>query len=312
MTPSPIRLAEVDASTEREYMAGYLFPCGYLSMLYADGGNGKSVLATAAALNIAAGIPFLGNSVTTSSTLYIDFELTPKDSKIIAERIAYGVGLDNIPSDLWYLPARENGDSLSEVLAWLPQWVVPNGIRFIVLDSLSIALEVEPREFSPVIRALRTTNWLSEANAAMLILDHQAKQQAGESYSSKTPLGAIVKRNLCRSVWQIQHKGGSSFVLRHEKDNFIHLREPLNFEIEFGENDDGPIVFAVKEKQDSISKDQGKILELLISHPGGMSVADIAKALGKPATSVAVQVNRLHKKSLVCSENRGIWRPKTS
>jgi hypothetical protein len=284
-------------------------------MLYADGGHGKSVLATYATIAVASGTPFLGYPTTQSSVLYIDFELSAEDTKRVADRIQEGLELTAFPDTVWYLPAREDGNDLTEILQWLPDWIVENEVKFIVLDSLSIALETEPQEARPVIRALKSTNWLKAADCAMLILDHQRKKQNDDDkYENKTPLGTVVKRNLCRAVWQLEMQP-KRFVLRHEKDNFLTRLPDLFFRVDFG-NDVGPIKF-ITIPQEDIDEDKRHraesyqaVLACVNENPEGIANQGVVVATGIRDDRVAVILSRLGWQKQIKHLGRGLWAPK--
>src|SRR4029453_4677772 len=75
----------------------------------------------------------------------------------------------------------------------------------------------------------------------VILLDHQAKLQAGESYTAKMPFGSVYKFNRARSVWQIekaefQGAGTLELLLRHIKSTFGPLRKgPFGVRLTFKE-----------------------------------------------------------------------------
>ncbi len=282
-------------------------------MLYADGGNGKSVLSTYAAVAVAAGLPFLGVPTTQSSVIYIDFECTRDDTREITGRICNGLGIP-IPRTLKYLPAREDGNELTELLAWLPAIVLDGGYGFVILDSLSIALETEPQEARPVMKALKSTNWLKAANCAMLVLDHQSKNLGDDTYAGKTPLGTVAKRNLCRQAWQLE-KRPMEYILRDKKENFQALKDDLHFKIDYS-NDVGPIIFSVTPTEELATDKEARavtyrmVLACVNEHLDGVSNTDIIATTGLEEPRVNVILSRLGKQKQIKHLGRGLWAPK--
>jgi hypothetical protein len=73
-----------------------------------------------------------------------------------------------------------------------------------------------------------------------LIIDHQSKVQAGQSYQNKGAFGSVYKNNLARSVIQVEAKesgeGTLTVRLRHKKHNFGPLAEPFGAKLYFTED----------------------------------------------------------------------------
>ena len=73
----------------------------------------------------------------------------------------------------------------------------------------------------------------------MLIIDHQAKLQAGESYQRKGAFGSVYKANLARSVVQAEAtergEGTLTLRIRQKKHNFGPLADPFGVELAFSE-----------------------------------------------------------------------------
>jgi hypothetical protein len=74
---------------------------------------------------------------------------------------------------------------------------------------------------------------------AVLIIDHQSRLQAGQSYQSKGAFGSVFKSNLARSVIQAQatERGECTLTvrLRQKKHNFGPLAEPFGVKLSFSE-----------------------------------------------------------------------------
>jgi hypothetical protein len=72
-----------------------------------------------------------------------------------------------------------------------------------------------------------------------LIIDHQSKLQAGQSYQSKGAFGSVYKNNLARSVIQVEAtergEGTLTVLVRQKKHNFGPLAEPFGAKLGFSE-----------------------------------------------------------------------------
>jgi hypothetical protein len=77
------------------------------------------------------------------------------------------------------------------------------------------------------------------SGVAVLIIDHQSKLQAGQSYQSKGAFGSVFKSNLARSVLQVEAtergEGTLTVRVRQKKHNFGPLVEPFGIKLDFSE-----------------------------------------------------------------------------
>ncbi len=74
---------------------------------------------------------------------------------------------------------------------------------------------------------------------AVLIIDHQSKLQAGQTYQHKGAFGSVFKSNLARSVLQVEAtergEGTLTARVRQKKHNFGPLAEPFGIKLDFSE-----------------------------------------------------------------------------
>jgi hypothetical protein len=74
-----------------------------------------------------------------------------------------------------------------------------------------------------------------------LLIDHQARQQAGEGYQSKGAFGSAYKEHLSRSLIQVEagdrsaEQGTLNVRLRHKKTNFGTLADPFDVSLSFSD-----------------------------------------------------------------------------
>jgi DNA-binding MarR family transcriptional regulator len=77
--------------------------------------------------------------------------------------------------------------------------------------------------------------------ATPLLVDHQARQQAGEGYQAKGAFGSAYKEHLSRSLIQVEagdrsaDQGTLNVRLRHKKTNFGALVEPFDVSLSFSD-----------------------------------------------------------------------------
>lgn len=210
-----------------------LIPDGFPSMIYGAGGMGKSFLS--AYLGIEAcrgGQKFIGCTFPEEplNTLIIDYELDEDVQAGRAQKIARGLNLAGIPENLhYYAPTKPAAKALPEFRGLIKR----HDIRFVIIDSWggSGVDGGNPEDTTAFLTELRNMG------IATLILDHQAKSQAGESYDSKTAFGSVYKFNMCRSVFQLSKVGDGknpmTLCLRHKKSNFSALVDDLIFDLHF-------------------------------------------------------------------------------
>jgi DprA winged helix domain len=80
-----------------------------------------------------------------------------------------------------------------------------------------------------------------ETGATPLLVDHQARQQAGEGYQSKGAFGSAYKEHLSRSLIQVEagdrsaEQGILNVRLRHKKTNFGTLCDPFDVVLSFSD-----------------------------------------------------------------------------
>jgi hypothetical protein len=222
-----LRLADVANASSVSYLLQGYIPDGFLTTLYGEGGTGKSMLALTIAISAASGIPFCGIPVRLApAVLYVDFELSAGVQRDRAQGIAEGLGI-NLPRNVFYL---EPDKPLPGAIDGIEAACNETGADFVIIDSTGAGAAGEDQQNEQFVT--RTYNRLRSTGLTLLMLDHQAKRQIGQSYEGKTPYGNVYKFNLSRSVIQIR-RSGSAIELTHKKHNFGALqplrRVPLDF-----------------------------------------------------------------------------------
>src|SRR3712207_4329159 len=109
-----------------------------------------------------------------------------------------------------------------------------------VVDSLGLALQGDAEAARDVIGFFqKSIEPFRTEGVAVLIIDHQSRLQAGQSYQSKGAFGSVFKTNLARSVIQAQAtergEGTLKVRLRQKKHNFGPLAEPFGVKLSFSE-----------------------------------------------------------------------------
>jgi hypothetical protein len=94
---------------------------------------------------------------------------------------------------------------------------------------------------------------------AVIVIDHQARTQAGERYQSKSAFGSVYKTNLARSVIQVEatERGEDSLTLRlrQKKHTFGAVSDPFGAKITFGDS----VIVETEELDDADLAEEGTL-----------------------------------------------------
>jgi hypothetical protein len=167
--------------------------------------------------------------------LYADFELDEAEQHRRARRLAIGLGLPDVPEAFEYVQLADLSPQAAEAV--LLDWVAAHPDGLVIVDSVGAAAITDlekAQAVAQVFRGLRSLN-----PGGLLLIDHQAKLQAGQDYRDKTPFGSVYKYNLSRVVWQselVESQPGEAWViLRNTKNNLGPLQGEIGAKLTFGE-----------------------------------------------------------------------------
>jgi hypothetical protein len=239
LKPEAVRFSEMEPPGPRRYLLKDLLLAAYVTLLYGDGGVAKSLLALALAIAISGDSrKWLGRKVENCSVLYVDFELDAEEQTRRVYQLCRGLGLDCPPDDLLYMSAL--GFTARQAFEAALAVCEEHGIGLLVVDSYGIALQGDAEASRDVIGFHQEVVEPFRAKGiAVLIIDHQSRLQAGQSYQSKGAFGSVFKTNLARSVIQAEAtergEGTLTVRLRHKKHNFGPLAEPFAVKLSFSE-----------------------------------------------------------------------------
>ena len=212
----------------QRYRVWPMVPEGVSSVLFGEGGTGKSFIATLAAILVQTGGSFVGMRAEQGNALYLDYETSPETLNERVRAICDGLNIE--PFDLLY---RYSYHPLADDLDALRDMIIEHGISFVVVDSLGPACGGDPNDAE---MAIRMFNALRELRVTALLIDHIAKSQ--QEGSKPSPYGSVYKVNLARSVWQIKQGKrsedmASSVGIYHRKANLGPLRSPFGLTMHF-------------------------------------------------------------------------------
>jgi hypothetical protein len=212
----------------QRYRLWPMVPEGVSTVLFGEGGTGKSFIATLAAVLVQSGGAFVGLRAEQGNVLYLDYETS---AETLNERVAaICTGLQIPPFDIQY---RYSFHPLADDIDSLRDMITDGGISFVVVDSLGPACGGDPNDAE---MAIRMFNALRELRVTALLIDHIAKNQT--EGGKPTPYGSVYKVNLARSVWQIKQGErsedlASTVGIYHRKANYGPLRAPMGLTMRF-------------------------------------------------------------------------------
>jgi hypothetical protein len=234
-----VKFSDMEMPGPRRYLLKDLVLAAYVTLLYGDGGVAKSLLALALAVAVAGGSgKWLGRGVESCPVLYVDFELDAEEQARRVHQLCRGQELDTPPENLLYMSAL--GHAAGEAFASALEACIEHSVGLMVVDSLGPALQGDAEAARDVIGFFqKSIEPLRAEGIAILIIDHQSRLQAGQSYQSKGAFGSVFKTNLARSVIQAQAtergEGTLTVRLRQKKHNFGPLAEPFGVKLSFTE-----------------------------------------------------------------------------
>ena len=220
-----------------------IFPEGFPTSLYGEGGIMKSMIALHMLLHISSGrerwcrFPVSGQR----ACLFIDFELDRWEQGTRSGKLAAGMGLEEVPYDLHYLWA--SGYDSRRVFALAQREVKQHRIGVVCVDSVGLALQGDSIAGADVIEFFRTRcDAFKRLGTAVLLVDHQSGLLPGQSYQQKRQYGSVYKGYLSRSRLQLQKDpaegtrvDGMRVIVRQNKSNFSPQR-PFKVEVTFEED----------------------------------------------------------------------------
>ena len=250
------------------------------TVLFADGGTGKSLFGLAIAVAIASGAPVLGvRSEAVCRVAYLDWE---SDAETHADRrraICAGVGISDREAPVYY---RRQAASMAESAPHIRRFIAENQIGFAVIDSLGMARGGEPESADSTIRLFNAARTLG---IPWLGVDHVTKN-GGEGQTR--PFGSIYTHNSARLTWgleKVEDAGNGKLILattNHKTNNGKSLGR-RGYDTEIREDERGRMTFA-----SYASKDIRDIPGFFDRLGQPQQIAEVLKRNGK-ATAADIQ-----------------------
>jgi AAA domain len=308
-----VRLGEVEQPGPRRYVVEDLIPAGYPTLWHGDGGVAKSMLALSLGVSVAGEAKtWLGRVVEPAPVLYLDFELEAEEQARRVWQLCRGAGLKAPPTDLLYVSAV--GHATRDALQAALRTCEEHAAALLVVDSLGPALQGDAEAARDVIGFYRASmDPFRALGVAVLIIDHQARLQAGESYQRKGAFGSVYKANLARSVIQAEAteraEGALSLRIRQKKHNFGPLVDPFGVKLSFSEESVSVEVLELEatDLAEEATLTAPERIKLALQE-GPRYPSEIAETTGMPTKTVKNSLTGLRKHRVVESTGEKVGR----
>ena len=192
------RLNKLPVPKPRVWLWDNLIPAGHISLWRGKGGDYKSTTATAFTLHVAEGHDFLGRTVTKADQIvYLDFELDGDEFYRRAAPLANGMGLAQLPDNIFYSSVREPLIN-EERLVGFVKLMNAMKVGLVVVDSFGFAAAgIDMNAYEQVIKFMKALEGLG---CTCIVIDHQPK-------NGDTAFGSVYKTNLARSELAFKKQG---------------------------------------------------------------------------------------------------------
>jgi hypothetical protein len=209
------------------YFVSRLLPENESTVIFAEGGSGKSWFALALAIAVATGkeLPLGIKPKRKCNILYLDWETHATEFRRRVDWLCAGFSIPH-PEGVFY---RQCTRKLSDDAAAIREAVIEHKIGFVVVDSIAYALGGEPENAYTAMGAMNTIRSLT--GTTRLILAHMSK--GGGDQAKATPFGSVFFRESARTVWEMRGNDSEpqAIGLFQRKSNYIRDRRPIGLEL---------------------------------------------------------------------------------
>jgi len=310
-----IDLREVDPYAKPRWLMYPYLETGGPTILFAEGGTGKSVVALWMGLNVALGPKdSMGRAGAAAPVLYLDYETSPE---IHAERftaLCAGMGIDNLARPSIYY--RKMQTSLPQAAAAVRKEIARLGVGLVIVDSLGAAGDGPPEEAATVIPLFSAINRLE---TPVLCVHHKRKGNPRENQKDRL-FGSVYYANAARIVWDCEASVDPTddtitLALTNVKINNGHQLPRHGLELTFGNRDERLETVKVRRlDKKELAQDpelakglsmRDRIMAELSQ--GALTVQELAVALDAEESSVRARLTELKKRKDVVNLADHTW-----
>jgi hypothetical protein len=237
-----VRVGGLPVETRETYRLDQVLPQDQTTILYADGGTGKSTLAVAMAVSVETGISVIPGWIPAKEpVLYLDWEAGRASINRRVRGVAMGAHIPFVVT-IDYLDCRRRGP-LPGFVEEIARLVDRGHYGLVVVDSVGMASGSSSDGGDANETAVRLFAAFGYLGTTVLAIDHVNKTDADAEPGRKSrPYGSVYKSNLARATYELRRSGESPVLgVYHTKANDSGLQPPVSLRVEHG--DDGSITY---------------------------------------------------------------------
>jgi len=229
-TGDPARPLTPAPPTVEPWLVPDWLPRGQISVIFGDGGVGKSYLALALALSGVLGRTILPRWPVPQirRALYLDWESGEEEQRARLWRLTEGLGAQPVDGAILHRTMRR---PLLDDLTAIRGEVARHAVDLVIADSLAPACGPEPETASSVVPVLGGFRSLA---TTVVVLAHVSKMSADVKAPAR-PFGSVFVQNLARSSVEIrrteavgdEHERSYLVTLYHRKINEGRRSRPI-------------------------------------------------------------------------------------
>lgn len=277
------------------YRLDPILPIGQTSILYGDGGVGKSTLAAAISVSVQTGVAVIdGWAPRRAPVLYLDWEAGEKSLNRRIRGVAMGAHLPGV-AQIDYRDCRRLGP-LHTFAENLAQDVDREGYGLVVVDSVGMAAGIGGDGGDANESALRLFSAIGYLGTTVAAVDHVSKADADDERKKPRPYGSVYKSLLARATWELRvtrNDRGVFLGLYNTKANDAPLAAPTSLQV--FHDDDGAIRYERMASMPVALTRQLTQREQIIAalqERGHMTTEEIATETGLADNKVRVVISR--------------------
>ena len=225
------------------YRLDPLLPLDQVSILYGDGGTGKSTLAVAIAVSVQEGVAVIERwSPRRAPILYLDWEAGRASINRRVRGVAMGAHVPRVVQ-VDYMNCRRRG-ALYTFAEDVSRLVDQRGYGLVIIDSVGMAAGTGGEGTDANESAIRLFAAFGYLATTVLAIDHVNRSDADTTTKRSRPYGSIYKSNLARATFELRRTRtahGSVLGLYHTKANDSELLAPQPISVAYG--DQGEITY---------------------------------------------------------------------